>query len=191
MSAGVLLILCAAALAGYNTWEDRAAGAASDRVLGQVRAQIPSGVERPAVQAQGEGTAAAEPLVAVKAGGRSYLGILEIPALDLTLPILSKWSYPNLKAAPCRYRGSAAGGDFIIAGHNYESHFGQLKTLETGAAVLFTDADGAVYAYEVSEVEVLDGSAVTEMSAGDWDLTLFTCTVGGAQRVTVRCGLIG
>ena len=25
----------------------------------------------------------------------------------------------------------------------------------------------------------------------DWDLTLFTCTIGGATRVTVRCVMTG
>jgi sortase A len=31
---------------------------------------------------------------------------------------------------------------------------------------------------------------VTDMQSGDWDFTLFTCTKGGAQRVTVRCSRI-
>ena len=41
--------------------------------------------------------------------------------------------------------------------------------------------------YEVSRVEQLERTAIEEMESGDWDLTLFTCTVGGAARVTVRC----
>ena len=41
--------------------------------------------------------------------------------------------------------------------------------------------------YEVSLVEQLERTAIEEMESGDWDLTLFTCTVGGAARVTVRC----
>ena len=32
-------------------------------------------------------------------------------------------------------------------------------------------------------------TSVQEMTDGDWDLTLFTCTVGGKSRVTVRCVL--
>lgn len=28
-----------------------------------------------------------------------------------------------------------------------------------------------------------------EMTGGDWDLTLFTCTIGGKKRITVRCTL--
>jgi sortase A len=36
-------------------------------------------------------------------------------------------------------------------------------------------------------LEILRPTAVEEMISGDWDLTLFTCTIGGATRVTIRC----
>lgn len=49
------------------------------------------------------------------------------------------------------------------------------------------DADGICYQYEVAGLEELGGTAVEEMQAGDWELTLFTCTYGGRTRVTVRC----
>ena len=38
-------------------------------------------------------------------------------------------------------------------------------------------------------MEELPGTAVEQMQFGDaddWDLTLFTCTLGGRSRVTVR-----
>ena len=109
------------------------------------------------------------------------------PALELELPIMSQWSYPNLKIAPCRYQGSAYQNDLILLAHNYSRHFGQIHTLEPGDTVCFTDADGTRFMYEVSLVEQLERTAIEEMESGDWDLTLFTCTVGGAARVTVRC----
>ena len=52
---------------------------------------------------------------------------------------------------------------------------------------MFTDVDGNVYNYEVAELETLQPAAVDEMKSGEWDLTLFTCTIGGQTRVTVRC----
>ena len=39
------------------------------------------------------------------------------------------------------------------------------------------------------ELETLSPFAIEEMTGGNWDLTLFTCTVGGQYRVTVRCVL--
>lgn len=123
------------------------------------------------------------------ADGKSYIGVLDIPALGLSLPVISQWSYPDLKLAPCRYTGSAYSGNLILAGHNYPSHFGGLKNLRSGDTVCFTDADGNQFFYQVAELEVLDGTAVEEMTAGDWQLTLFTCTYGGQSQVAVRCGL--
>ena len=92
-----------------------------------------------------------------------------------------------MKKAPCRYRGSIFTDGLIIAGRNFQRHFGNLKLLNSGDEVDFTDADGVVYKYTVKSVEKLAGTDVDAMEAGDWDLTLFTCTIGGVSRVTVRC----
>ena len=119
--------------------------------------------------------------------GQDYIGVLSIPALDLELPVISQWSYPGLRVAPCRYQGSAYTDDLIIAAHNYSSHFGNLKTLREGDSIFFVDVRGNAFSYEVAALETLAPAATEEMASGDWDLTLFTCTVGGQSRVTLRC----
>ena len=127
----------------------------------------------------------------VEADGLCWIGELEIPSLQLTLPVADPWSYPSLKKAPCRYTGSAEENSLIIAAHNYKRHFGNIGLLPEGATVKFTAVSGDVYEYEVEKVETLNPYAVDEMLSGDWDLTLFTCTYGGRKRVTVRCSLVG
>lgn len=119
--------------------------------------------------------------------GVDYLGKLEVPALELALPIISQWSNSLLKVAPCRYAGSVYRDDMILAGHNYRAHFSRLKELQVGDAVIFTDVEGNRFYYTVSRFEELPGTAVQEMESGEWDLTLFTCTAGGKARLTVRC----
>ena len=42
----------------------------------------------------------------------------------------------------------------------------------------------------MTELELLWPEQTEEMLSGEWDLTLFTCTLGGRQRVTVRCDRI-
>lgn len=116
-----------------------------------------------------------------------YIGVLRIPVLEMELPIISQWSYPLLKIAPCRYQGSAYKGNMIIAGHSYPAHFGALEELLAGDTVTFTDVDGNVFWYQVVEMEILASNAGEELESGDWDLTLFTCTVSGQSRVTIRC----
>ena len=123
--------------------------------------------------------------------GIDYIGTLSITVLQLELPVISDWSYPKLRKAPCRYSGSVYTGNLILAGHNYASHFGNLKKLWEKDTVLFTDMDGNVFCYEVAEQEILKPSDTEAMEEGDWDLTLFTCTPGGRSRVTVRCVRVG
>lgn len=115
------------------------------------------------------------------------IGILEIPALDLELPVISSWSYSSLRLAPCRYSGSAYKGDLVIAAHNYQSHFGGLRTLPEGSEVFFTDAVGNRFSYYVAVTEALTPWSVDDMTSGEWPLTLFTCTLDSQNRVTVRC----
>ena len=65
-------------------------------------------------------------------GDYEYIGVLDLPALNLSLPIMSDWDYERLKMAPCRQFGSAATDDLVIAGHNYINHFGSLGMLKAG-----------------------------------------------------------
>ena len=127
----------------------------------------------------------------VEIDGVEYIGTLTIPTLGLELPIVSAWSDALLDLAPCRYTGSAYLDDLIIAGHNYRGHFGSLYRLAPGDEVQFTDAAGNVFSYAVSEIQELPGTALEEMEAGDWDLTLFTCTLSRTSRVTIRCQRTG
>ena len=120
-----------------------------------------------------------------------YIGRLSIPGQGLDLPIMNDWDYVNLQIAPCRYAGSTKSHDLVICAHNFDCHFGVLKDMSVGDDVIFTDMDGKTWYYTVAAVETLDPGAIDEMISGEYDLTLFTCTYGGATRVTVRCEQVG
>ena len=126
----------------------------------------------------------------VEIDGYLYIGYLSMPTLDKELPIMSTWSYPQLKIAPCRYSGSLRGEDLVLMAHNYVSHFGPIHRLEIGDPVIFTDMYGNITEYVVVGTDILDPSAVDAMTAGDFDLTLFTCNYGGSNRITVYCDLV-
>lgn len=123
----------------------------------------------------------------VELEGHAYIGTLRIPELGLELPVMSDWSYPQLKKAPCRFSGSAYQNNLILLAHNYASHFGNLKKLMPGAEITFTDMSGNVFCYAVAETEILKPRQMEELTGTDYPLTLVTCTIGGETRVTVRC----
>lgn len=124
--------------------------------------------------------------VVVEIDGYGYIGYLTFPTLDLQLPVMSELDNARLKIAPCRWVGTVATDDIVIAAHN-NRHFGPINDLVLGDSVIFTDMNGVSTHYEVVESGILASTAIEEMTSGEFDMTLFTCTVGGRSRVTVRC----
>lgn len=125
----------------------------------------------------------------IEVDGIWYIGILEIPVLDMKLPVTEEWSYANLRESLCCYSGSLYQDDLVIAGHNYRRFFRNLNHLAPGTEIRFTDVEGNVFFYQAAWTEVLESDEGKEMTmaSDDWDLTLFTCTYGGRQRMAVRC----
>ena len=198
LAAGALFLAAALLLTGSNLVETYQAGQASARLSQAVFSRIESQTQEAdslsqATLAGGEEETPEHllnpememPVEEIE--GNGYIGLLEIPALGLSLPVMSEWSYPNLKLAPCRYSGSAYTGNFTIAGHNYSTHFGPIGGLNAGDSITFTDMQGNRFAYEVQVVETLEATAVEDMVGEGLGLTLFTCDVSGESRITVRC----
>ena len=194
MALGVLLILSAAGLLGYNRWDASRAEKASQEVLGELEQTM----QQTITEYRQEPAAPLQPLLdpaqamtTVEVEGEAYIGVLSIPAAGLELPVMAQWSYAGLKVAPGRYSGTTYGDDLVLCGHNYAKHFSPIKWLSIGTPVYFTDAEGLRWSYEVDSVETLQPTQIEEMTTDTemdtWDLTLFTCTAGGSARYAVRC----
>lgn len=121
--------------------------------------------------------------------GYGYVGVVDIPSEGVSLPVMAEWDYTKLKIAPCRYTGSCYTDDLVICAHNYADHFGPLRWMEIGADVYFTTMDGTVFHYVAANRETVRPTDIETMidSGADWDLTLFTCNLGGQTRCAVRC----
>lgn len=192
MLLGAALVIGALSLFMWNRHEAGQAAKNAQKTLQKLVKLLPPETIPPETTAALEEDAEAQELEAremtvTEIDGYGYIGCLSIPALELELPVMSEWSYPQLKMSPCRYTGSVYSQNLVIAAHNYTRHFGRLQNLEAGDAVYFTDMDGRVWEYAVVQAEVLMPAAIEEMTAGEYALTLFTCTYGGRSRVTVRC----
>lgn len=190
MVCGAALILSALSLFGYNRWEERSAELTAVKVLPALMDTIQDNAAAPSAPLE---ELAQDPeldpyqMTEIEMDGYAYIGYLHIPALELELPVMSNWSDAQLKIAPCRYSGSVRSGDLVILAHNYSTHFGRIKELSEADGVLFTDMDGITYEYTVAAKDILAPTAVEEMTAGTYDLVLFTCTVGGTNRVAICC----
>lgn len=186
---GILLLLGAAGLAGYNIWDENRAAESVENILRQMDTLIPKPgeAELPEGMIPDYLLAPKMEMPTVEVEENKYIGYITIPAIGIDLPVMGEWSYPNLKIAPCRYAGSAYLDDLVICAHNYAHHFGGLSQLSIGDRVEFTDVDGNLFEYSVAEKEQLNPDEAARMLSGGWDLSLFTCTLGGQYRVTIRC----
>ena len=186
--AAVVCWLSAAGLVVHNLQEDRAAAESALLQLAALTSELPE--RKTADDAFLRNLSNEVPTLKTKTkDGLRYVGVLEIPALKLSLPVLEEWSYENLKKAPCRYVGSPFTNDFVICAHNYRSHFNALRWVKMGEDVYFTTVDGIVFHYVIVNRETLQPDENDRLieSDGSWDLTLFTCYIGGATRCVIRC----
>lgn len=196
---GALCLAVSLAALGRELWRAQRAGAESRALLQELLPTCtpaatpiapPSAAPAPSPAPSPTPTPSLDPnrpMPETEVDGRACIGYLEIPELELVLPVLSAWSYEALREAPCRYSGSLYLDDLVVCAHNYEAHFGRLQALSPGARVRFTDVEGTAVEYAVTETEQLAPTALEELQAGDWDLTLLTCTQGGEARIAVRC----
>ena len=191
---GAVLILSALLLLLYNRHEAALAGKEAEILLSDVEAAIggqtsSGGPTDPTEETETEPTLPPE-LPVVHLNGYDYVGYVEIPALELKLPVMATWDYDLLQVDPCRQFGSSRTDDLVIAAHNYVTHFGYLKKLVPGDTVTFTDMDGIVNTYAVEKTETLDPTSVDAVKNSGCDLVLYTCTIGGKTRVCVFCNRV-
>ena len=194
---GILMILGAVGLAGYNFWDANRAREAAEQSTDQLIDKIDESVKD-------EETAAPyvdpnTPMPVEVIDGYEYIGILEIPSEDLSLPVMNEWDYTRLKISPCRFTGSYYSDDLVICAHNYDKHLGRLLNIDLGVDVYFTNVEGLTIHYIVTNRETVEPTDVermientgnSETSLLDWDMTLFTCNLGGQTRCAVRCSRV-
>lgn len=193
---GAALLCAALLLAAKNRREETSAGEAAATLLVQAEQTIaqhaapPAAVPTPAPSSAAEETLSPSPSASPSAApeGPAFLGVLSVPAVSLTVPVLAEWSYYHLTLAPCRDCGSVETGDLVIAAHNYDTHFGRLSRIAPGDSVYFTDMAGSTTEYAAASVEQRDPSDAEGVRDSGYPLVLYTCSWDCTARVTVFCG---
>lgn len=198
---GSVLIAAALSLLLFNEHQQSEAGKAVELVMPRVADAIKENSEERAentdiiyeevyetVMAATKDEPKEMPVVEID--GKGYIGIVSMESLQLELPVIAEWNYDDLDKSPCLYSGSIYSDDMVIMAHNYTKHFGKISNLRSGEVVSFTDANGKTVSYEVIAIDVLPETNIEEMTAGEYDLSLFTCDYSSRNRITVRCDRI-
>lgn len=127
--------------------------------------------------------------------GKTYetIAILYIPTLDIQYPVFSSTSKELLKISLNKYWGPNPNrpGNFCIVGHNYndDNFFGKLHNIEIGHFVQLTDMSGKTLQYKVYDTYIVDPEntdCTSQLTNGETELTLITCTKDFKQRFIVK-----
>lgn len=124
----------------------------------------------------------------------TYESVLSIPSLGIEYPVLSETSEELLKISLNKFWGGSPNsvGNYCVVGHNYKSGkmFGKLSQIDYGDIVKLTDLSGSTLSYKVYNIYVVnpdDVACTSQITNGQKEMTLITCTNGGKQRLIVKC----
>jgi len=123
----------------------------------------------------------------------SICGIVNIPKINVTYPILSETTDSLLKVSVCKFWGADPNkvGNCCIVGHNYRNKrfFSKVPTLVCGDIVEITDLSNKTLEYEVYDIYTVtpeDVSCTSQLTNGRKEITLITCTNDSSARVIVK-----
>lgn len=129
--------------------------------------------------------------------GKKYetIGIVRVPKLNITYPILSKTTDALMKVSACKFHGSSPNevGNLCIIAHNYRRKgvfFSDVPDLVVRDIVEIQDLSQRTIQYEVYDIHTVmpdNVSDTTQKTNGRKEVTLITCTDDSKQRVIVRC----
>ena len=127
------------------------------------------------------------------------IGTVRIPKINVEYPILDgetdsvEETEDLLKISPTKFWGPEPNevGNFCIVGHNYRNtkFFSKVPTLEDGDIIEITDLAGKTINYRVYnkyEVDPTDVSCTSQLTNGNKEVTLITCTNDSKLRVVVK-----
>ena len=128
MIIGIILILIAALLVGYNIKSARKAEIKSEKVMEILKTEyklpkldeyIPVSTDPTVLPEINE----YEDLLSKNEkseniDGNSYIGIIQIPSLEIELPVQKEWTYKGVEISPCKYSRSANRNNLCVEASN-------------------------------------------------------------------------
>lgn len=122
----------------------------------------------------------------------SIIGLIEIPKINISYPILSNSDENLLKISVCRFSGPLPNrtGNMCIAGHNYNNTlmFSKINKLNIGDSLYITDLNNTKLEYIIynkSKVKQNDLHCIA--NSNNVEITLITCnTNNNSERIVIK-----
>lgn len=124
--------------------------------------------------------------------GFTVVGRMEIPKIDLDLPVLERATKNSLEKSIGVLMGPGLNqvGNTIIVGHNYRNgtFFSRNNELENGDKIYITDTTGTRVEYTIYNIYTTsseDSEYITRDTAGKREISLSTCTDDSRYRLVI------
>lgn len=122
----------------------------------------------------------------------SIIGLIEIPAINISYPILENSNENLLKISVCRFAGPLPNrtGNLCIAGHNYKNNlmFSKLYKLNINDSIYITDLNNTKLEYIIYEkFKVKQNNLACTANTSDTQITLVTCNEqNNKERIIIK-----
>lgn len=127
-------------------------------------------------------------LETVNLSGYEVTGILQIPDLNRSWPIIASGDAAATAKIPSIYGGNPASGNLVITDSADNRQFSRLKDLPDGSKVVFTDISGREYRYQIATVETVPSGKLSAISRHRerWDAAIITPNFSGRSQIVTR-----
>ena len=182
--AGVLCVTAAAGLFVFNTVRSAQAGNESRHAV-EVLTEV---IGKEASKSHNLPTDDPDrEMPAIEVEGERYLGILDIPALGLTLPVGESLDDDALQSTPCRYSGSIYDRTMQIGATTQKGQYDFYRSLSVGDTLYLTDMEGNRFSYSITDIKYskkADSEALTRKKSS---LTLFIKNIYSFEYIILYC----
>lgn len=127
----------------------------------------------------------------------SIIGLIEIPKINISYPILSNSDEDLLKISVCRFSGPLPNriGNMCIAGHNYNNNlmFSRLNKLDIGDSIYITDLNNSRIEYIIyNKYRVKQSNLNCTENTNNVEITLITCNSNNnSERIVIKAKVKG
>lgn len=127
----------------------------------------------------------------------SIIGLIEIPKINISYPILENINEKLLKVSVCKFSGPFPNrmGNLCIAGHNYKNTlmFSKLYMLDINDSIYITDLNSAKLEYIVyDKFKVKENNLQCTANSKNIEITLITCNNNNnSERIVIKAKVKG
>ena len=154
---------------------------ATRKLTEQLRNSLPE-------RTQGDPQSYSDPrMPALQLQGTDFLGLIEMPAYGVSLPLGSSWNQGALNRHPCRFQGSVYDSSLIVGGSGTKGQFDIFGRMALGDKIRITDMTGAQFSYEVTDIDRRSRADMEIFREKERDLILFARDQETSNYILVRC----